>query len=187
MLPSQLNFVESNLACEALPPSSGSIATPRPTMRDLSAVPRRHVEHVVREVERTRTRPVRRNDDRIARQVSRQMPRQQPAVGVVTETGRREADQEPDLLPCKRHRRAGLRLRCRDRSRHQQRREHAGDEPHGARLHSAFVTRSANRRVGPARAETTGGDARAYSAARSIRIASRCAITSSTCMTSTYL
>ena len=31
MLPIQANFVESNLACDAAPPSSGSIATPRPT------------------------------------------------------------------------------------------------------------------------------------------------------------
>ncbi len=32
MLPSQTNLVESNLPCAALPPSSGSIATPRPTI-----------------------------------------------------------------------------------------------------------------------------------------------------------
>jgi hypothetical protein len=32
MLPSQANFVESNLPCAALPPIRGSIATPRPTM-----------------------------------------------------------------------------------------------------------------------------------------------------------
>ena len=31
MLPIQANFVESNFACEPLPPNSGSIATPRPT------------------------------------------------------------------------------------------------------------------------------------------------------------
>jgi hypothetical protein len=32
MLPSQTNLVESNLPCEAAPPISGSMATPRPTI-----------------------------------------------------------------------------------------------------------------------------------------------------------
>src|SRR5215510_11618275 len=102
MLPSQANLLESNLACDAAPPSSGSIATPRPTMAIFGAVLRRGIEEIVGKVERARTRPVLWDDDRIARQIFTEVAREQPAIGVIAEAGRREADQNLDLLAGKR-------------------------------------------------------------------------------------
>ena len=165
MLPIQANFVELNFACDAAAAQQRLHRNAPPDQRDLGAVLRRGVEQIVGQIERTGARPVLRHDGGIARQVLAHMARQQAPVGVVAEAGRREADRDPDLLAGETDRR-GLRLRRRCRA-HDCR-------AHMAAAHSSTLVRGNSVMT-------------AHSAARARPMPSRCAITSSACITSAYL
>src|SRR5207244_4302614 len=103
-------------------------------------------------------RSVLRDDGGMARKVLADMPGQQPAIGVVAIAGGREPDQQLDLLAGERHRLGGLR----------------------ARRHGEYRDERPEQQQAHARRDRI----HAYSAARSMRMESRCATTSSTCMTS---
>src|SRR5262245_37041634 len=143
---------------------------PAPDDRDLAAVLGRGVVEIVREIERARARPVLRDDDGIAGKILAEMTGEQPAIGVVTVAGRGIADQKLDLLAGERGRLgAGLAMCDGGRYREQQREQSCA--------HRRCIERRAR----------ASQDVHRHSAARSMRMASRCATTSSTCMTSTYL
>src|SRR5262249_25789471 len=137
---------------------------------DLAAVLGGRVVKIAGEIERAPAGSVLRDDDGVARQIFAEMTGDQAAVGVVTITGGRIADQQLDLLAGKRHR-LGLRLRRRSSEQHEHGRQ-SGAEP---RASGCPDTRARGRACAP------------HSAARSSRVASRWATTSSTCITSAYL
>jgi hypothetical protein len=116
----------SNIAFEALPLIRRYSAAHD---SDLGAVAGRHIVDVVRQIERSGTGLVRRDHVRPAREMVSQMPRKQPPIGVVAESGRREADEQPDLLAGERDRRpVARRLRRRAPLRQEQRRHDRGDQ-----------------------------------------------------------
>src|SRR5262249_42831162 len=123
------------------------------------------------EIERASTRPVLRDDSGIAGQIFAEVARDEPAIGVVTITGGRIADHRLDLLAGNRNRPA-FHL-CRTREQHQQ-----------ARQKFSEADACAKRVRVPTGRSDVGAP---HSAARSSRVASRWATTSSTCITSAYL
>src|SRR5262249_17182592 len=166
---------------------------------DLADILGGRVVKIAGEIERARAGSVLRGDGGVTRQISAKMAGDQAAVGVVTITGGRIADQQLDLLAGKRHW-LGLRLRRRGEQ-HQHSRQSAAEPraigfprvadgreradtalPHLQRKFFEAAGYAGHVCVG--RSDRTSGP---HSAARSRRVASRWATTSSTCMTSAYL